>query len=153
MEVALKVLRKDGARPDMEREFELTKLANSIGIGPKVLKHSKRVIVMELVHGTSLRNHAELSDDELERCVRESLEQASRLDELGLDHGELSRAHSHVVFTTRGVKLIDFDSASILRRPHNYNSLFSFYFMTGSGLSQRIKKAGICAGWPRTRRP
>jgi putative serine/threonine protein kinase len=149
-EVALKVLRSDSARPDTRREFELTRLANSVGVGPQVFERTKRVIVMELVHGVPLRNHTELSHPELERCVKESLEQASRLDALGLDHGELSRAHSHVVFTERGAKIIDFDSASVLRKPHNFNSLYSFYYMAGSALSERIKRIGFNTGLAKT---
>ena len=57
------------------------------------------------------------------------LEKARRLDEIGLDHGELSRAHRHIIVSGGEPRLIDFESASTERRVSNITSLTQYLFI------------------------
>jgi len=139
--VAVKVLRGDSVRSDMEHEAQMLKLANQVGVGPKLLAYAKRVLVMEVVQGVPLERHKKLSDDELVTCVERSLEQAKALDSISLDHGELSRPLRHVFYEkAKGAVIIDFESASTKRKPHNFNSLFSFYFVKKGEIQERVKR-------------
>lgn len=139
MRVAVKIRRCDSPRESLKHEAEMLSLANGVGVGPKLLAATANVLVMELVEGTPLKHHEKIGDLQLARCVVDALEQARRLDEIGLDHGELSRAHSHVYAVEGGAKIIDFDSASTKRRPHNYSSLYSYFFVKSGPLQQRIR--------------
>jgi len=137
--VAVKIRRCDSPRPSMLHEAQMLRLANTVGVGPRLICATGNIIVMEEVVGVPLRRHTQISDQQLAICIKDSLQQAIRLDGIGLDHGELSRAHSHVYQTGDGAKIIDFDSASTSRKPHNYNSLYAYYFMGRGELQQRAR--------------
>jgi putative serine/threonine protein kinase len=137
--VAVKFRRCDSPRPSLTREAEMLSLANTVGVGPKLLYASHTILVMEYVDGVPLRKHWLIDDARLAACVADSLAQARKLDTLGLDHGELSRAHAHVYSTPRGATIIDFDSASTGRKAHNYNSLYSYYFRARGQLQDRLR--------------
>ncbi|PSN90607.1 hypothetical protein B9Q08_04385 [Candidatus Marsarchaeota G2 archaeon ECH_B_SAG-M15] len=138
--VAVKIRRCDSPRSSMLHEAQMLRLANTVAVGPKLISASENIIVMEKVVGIPLKEHFHISDHQLAVCIEDSLKQAVRLDEIGLDHGELSRAHSHVYHTEEGAKIIDFDSASTSRKPHNYNSLFAYYFMGKGELQRRARR-------------
>lgn len=139
LRVAVKIRRCDSPRPNMHHEAHMLELANSVGVGPRLIAHTDNVLVMELVEGTPLKHHEKLGDKELEACVEDALKQAFKLDEIGLDHGELSNPHSHVYATPGGAKIIDFDGASTARKPHNYNSLYAYFFIAPTPLAQRVR--------------
>jgi putative serine/threonine protein kinase len=55
------------------------------------------------------------------------------MDAYGLDHGELSRAHKNVIVSDDdSPKILDFESASVMRRPSNFTSLAQYLFLGGS---------------------
>ena len=65
--------------------------------------------------------------------VRALLEQCLRMDACGLDHGELSRAPKNVIVSSEDSPIIlDFESASLMRRPSNFTSLAQYMFLGGS---------------------
>ena len=69
--------------------------------------------------------------------VRLLFEQRRRLDSVGLDHGELSRAHKNVLVTGEdGPWILDLESASLSRRPRNLTSLAQYLFL--GGLARRV---------------
>jgi putative serine/threonine protein kinase len=54
------------------------------------------------------------------------------LDRIGLDHGELSHAPKHVIVNDEDKPVIvDFESASLNRRPSNVTSICQFLFLGG----------------------
>lgn len=131
--VALKIRRADSDRPSMENEAKMQMAANSAGVGPKLYAYSENAIVMELIDGLRLKEWVLSSDfttEALRTVIATSLLEARKLDSAGLDHGELSRADKHVIVTRDGRgRVIDFESASLSRRPRNVTSLASFFFM------------------------
>jgi len=134
-DVALKVLRIDSTISSLEQEAEATSLANRVKVGPLLLGYSSYVLVLELVEGTPLdvwlREVSCEDFGKLRRLLRMCFEDARRLDQIRLDHGELSDARKHVIIRS-DLKpvIIDFGRASIRRRPSNVTSLFS-YLMFG----------------------
>ncbi len=136
--VAVKIRRGDSVKNSLSYEANVLKLVNAVGIGPKLYTSTTDMLIMELVEGPFLCRHKEMNDQQLERCVRSALLQANKLDEIGLDHGELSRAQHHVAFSPAGAVIVDFESSSVARRQHNYNSLYSYFFVKKGELQERV---------------
>jgi putative serine/threonine protein kinase len=152
--VALKIRRTDADRASMLREAKFLKKANSVDIGPKLLDASKNLLIMQFVKGEFLPEWFEkrVSEKRTKRVLGDVLEQCWRLDLAGLDHGELSHAPKHIIITNKDkVFIVDFETASLNRRPSNVTSICHFLFISESArkvaekLGDRDKKAIIDA--------
>jgi len=141
-QVALKIRRVDSHVKTLIIEGENQRLANSVGVGAKVYCFSEDFIVMDIVEGRHIDEFVRLaSGAELKRVVIDLLRQCRRLDVLGLDHGELSRAHRHVIVKSCLEPVImDFGSSSRSRRPANVSSLFSYLFLSKTDLSALVRE-------------
>jgi putative serine/threonine protein kinase len=144
---ALKIRRVDADRKGMFHEGEMLKRANAINVGPKLLEISENFLLMELVEGTHFPEWIEsLGEREVQSRVRwvlkDILEQCYRLDEAGLDHGELSNAPKHIIVDADDLPyLVDFETASINRRVSNVTSVCQYIFL-GSQVAEKVKKLG-----------
>ncbi|MDO8427820.1 MAG: RIO1 family regulatory kinase/ATPase [Candidatus Diapherotrites archaeon] len=152
-EIVLKVERSDSPRNQMcLREFENLKLANTIGIGPKVigLDLEKKIIQMEYISGVTFdvwildEKH---SKKEIQEVVEKLLKQAQALDTLKLDHGQLGGKARNIIVQKKGKKfapiIIDFEKASTKRKTHNLNQLKAFLFQNPKGaIAKKIKELG-----------
>ena len=137
--VALKMRRVDADRTGLEREAELLAKANSVNVGPKFMAVSKNFLLMQLVDGDLLADWLEThKNKELTRKVlADILEQCWRLDEIGLDHGELSKAPKHLlVDKAQKPFIIDFETASVERKVINVTSVCQFLFMGNSSAAK-----------------
>jgi putative serine/threonine protein kinase len=133
--VALKIKRNDADRPSMTNEARLLRLANSVDVGPRLITATENFIVMEFFQGMPLFRWAEMHTAGNMRAVKELLASlmcsCRRLDTIGLDHGELSHAPKNVLVNARGEGcIVDFESASAVRRVANVTSLLQ-YFLFG----------------------
>ncbi len=131
-EVALKARRTDAGRRSMVREAEFIAHANRWGVGPRLMGFSDDFIVMELLVGPYLGEWVEghLDDrDAVMRIVHAVLDIAWRLDQSGLDHGELTRIRRHYIVSEAGPRVIDFESASLDRAPSNVTSTVQSLFL------------------------
>ena len=143
--VAVKIRRVDSRRPSLIHEAELLKTANSLGVGPECLGGTADVLAMELVEGLSLPMWLENLKGRGRRArvrsvVRTLLEQCLRMDAYGLDHGELSRAPKNVIVPNDdNARILDFESASLIRRPSNFTSLAQYMFLGGS-IAKRVSR-------------
>lgn len=138
--IALKIRRVDADRSTMCREACLLKKANSVNVGPRLLGSSHDFLLMQLIDGVLLPEW--LKNHRRKTMVRDILlgvlEQCWRLDEIGLDHGELSHAPKHVVVDGEGRPfIVDFETASLVRRPSNVTSICQFLFI-GSETAKMI---------------
>jgi putative serine/threonine protein kinase len=153
--VALKIRRVDADRSRMQDEADMLEKANSVQVGPELLGVSKNFLLMRFVDGDLL---PEWMDKRLEKALvkkvlREVLEQCWRLDDAGLDHGELSHAPKHVIIDKRGRPfIVDFEASSLNRKPSNVTSICQFMFISGAvarkvaeELGEKDKKALIQA--------
>jgi putative serine/threonine protein kinase len=142
-ELALKIRRVDANRETMHVEAEMLRKANGVSVGPKLLNCTDNFLLMELIEGKNLQQWLgeETDAERVQQVLRELLEQCRRLDEEGIDHGELSRAHRHVVVTASGqARIIDFETASTLRRTSNLTSIahYLFFGKENSAAIQRV---------------
>ncbi len=114
--IALKIRRKDANRSTMQHEAQMLKKANEVSVGPQLLEINKDFLLMEYIEGLLLPEWIETLTGKNQKrrlchVLRLVLEQAWRLDEAGLDHGELSRAPKHIIVKSDDVPcLVDFET-------------------------------------------
>lgn len=143
--VALKIRRRDADRSSMQHEAQMLTKANKVDIGPRLLEITDNFLLMEYIQGPLLPTWVELLEgDEVVKRLRKVLlrvmEQAWALDQIGLDHGELSRAPKHIIVKQVDTPVIlDFESASISRRLSNVSSISQFLFL-GSSLAELVQR-------------
>ena len=139
--VALKMRRIDADRESLEHEAELLVKANNINVGPKFLAVSKNFLLMQLIDGDLLEDWLETRKDKqlVHKVLVDILEQCWRLDEAGLDHGELSKAPKHLlVDKSQKPFIVDFETASVERKVINVTSVCQFLFMGNSRAAKML---------------
>ena len=139
--LALKMRRVDADRIDLKHEAEMLQKANTVNVGPKFIAASKNFLLSQLVDGDLLADWLEKHrETELIRKVLvEILEQCWRLDEIGLDHGELSKAPKHLlVDKAEKPFIVDFETASIQRKVANVTAVCQYLFMGNSPLARIV---------------
>jgi len=145
VKVALKVRRVDADRAGMQREAEMLRRANAVGVGPRLLAVTENFLVMEFIHGKAFPLWIEeLKGRKTKVLIRavlqDLLEQGWRMDKAGLDHGELSRAPKHILINEEDKPhILDFETASINRRCSNVTSLCQ-YLLLGSPTAKVVEK-------------
>ena len=143
--VALKARRTDANRVSMDHEVEMLRKANAVNVGPELYGATKNFISMELIEGPWLPNWIKTLKgrgraQRIRMCLRRILEDCWKLDSIGLDHGELSRAAKHVIIERDDrPRLIDFETASTIRRPANVTSISQYLFI-GSEVARKISR-------------
>jgi len=144
--VALKIRRVDADRARMHSEADMLKKANSVDVGPTLLDFSTNFLLMQYIDGNLLPVWLKktVGIKRLKLVLREILEQCWRLDLVGLDHGELSHAPKHVIVDANDNPfLLDFETASVFRKPSNVTSICQFLFIGGLVADEVTEKIGI----------
>lgn len=143
--VALKIRRVDADRKEMAHEAEMLSMANNLGVGPCLLGLSQDFLLMEFVEGLLLPAwiptvKGRSSAKRIRRVLLAILRQCRKMDEAGLDHGELSRAPKHVIVGLEDkVHIVDFETASVERRTSNVTSISQYLFI-GSQVAKTLRK-------------
>ena len=145
--VALKIRRLDADRIGMRREAEMLRKANEVGVGPKLIDATENFLIMEFVEGKLLPRWVEgmkgKAKSRIRRVLRAVLEQCWRLDEVGLDHGELSRAPKHIIINANDTPcIVDFETASTSRRVSNVTSICQYLFIGSQAAKAIARKVG-----------
>ena len=134
---ALKIRRVDAYRSSMEREVALHRIANLVGVGPQIYASSENLILMDCIEGWNIGSWLSQQNISINRflnIVTGALEQCYRLDRANLDHGELSFLNHHLLISKdMKAHIIDFESSSISRPPHNVTSLSHALLLSGRG--------------------
>ncbi len=132
---ALKIRRLDADRKEMEHEAGMLAEANRLGIGPRLIDRRRDFLLMELIRGALLPQWVKSlkgkgARNRIRNVFRDILEQCFRLDQAGLDHGELSRAPKHIIVDAHDKPhIVDFETASTNRRASNVTSACQYLFM------------------------
>jgi putative serine/threonine protein kinase len=142
---ALKIRRVDADRKGMFHEGEMLKTANNMDVGPKMLDISENFLLMQLVEGTHFPEWIETlegkeAQSRVRRVLEDVLRQCYRLDEAGLDHGELSNASKHILVDACDQPfLVDFETSSTNRRVSNVTSVCQYLFL-GSQIAAKVRE-------------
>ena len=129
--VAVKIRRIDADRVDLLHEADMLKKANSANAVPNFVAVSKNFLLMQLIEGDLLPFWLETNKEVVvvKQVLREVLESCYRLDEIGLDHGELSKAPKHVIVDQQLKPwIVDFETASDKRKTANLPAICHFLF-------------------------
>jgi len=142
--LALKIKRIDSCRTNMQNEFEFYQSINRNNLGPKVFSYTKNALLMEFIEGLSARNwflKSNMNLDLIRKIIINILTQCYTLDKLHIDHGQLNRLDNHVIISHCGSKctLVDFESASCIRKVNNVTSAFQGLIFKGI-ISDQINK-------------
>jgi len=127
--VALKVLRLDAQRETLLNEAEILRKANKLGIGPKLYYSTDWLIIEEYIKGLPINKFLILNLMKkrlniIRNMIINLLIQCYKLDQEGIDHGELSRCSKHILVTKYGNPVIlDFETASLYRKTKNVTSI------------------------------
>ena len=143
--VALKIRRADADRSRMQKEAKMLKKANSVHVGPRLLCASKNFLLMQFIDGDLLPEWLDKRGEKVlvRKVLREVLEQCWRLDVAGLDHGELSHAPKHIIVDKSDMSfIVDFETASLNRKPSNVTSICQFLFISGLVAKKVAEKLG-----------
>jgi putative serine/threonine protein kinase len=143
--VAVKIRRTDSRRRSMTHEAEMMRAANKAGIGPECLGSSEDVLEMQFLDGqrlplwlSSLKGRGRKA--RVKSTLKALLQQCAKLDAYGLDHGELSRAHKNVLVSAEDHPwILDYESASLMRRVNNFTSLTQYILLSGR-FSRRVTR-------------
>lgn len=132
---AVKIRRLDANRPTLFAEAELQRQANRLGVGPRLDEVSANFLLMEHVQGPRIYDWLRLQEGRgstarIRTTLRSLLAQCFALDRTALDHGELSNLAKHVLVPSHPV-IIDFESASVARRPRNVTATAQALFLGG----------------------
>jgi len=127
----------------IQNQVDIRKLANKVGVGPSFIDSSKNFLVMEYLDGEDIgswiKKTKKVKIATIKHVIKKILEDCYSLDEIGLDHGELSSISDHVIIGSSKTTLIDFESASTKRRVSNVTSATQAICI-GSGISKSIKR-------------
>ncbi|MBI5060916.1 MAG: hypothetical protein HZB67_01235 [Candidatus Aenigmarchaeota archaeon] len=147
---ALKIEKEKSRRVNMlQKEVSNLLLANSVNVGPKLFAFDteERIVVMEFIKGKTFKEWLEgrPSKKQLQNFIAELLEQAGRLDKLGLDHGQLAGKGKNILVKKDGKNfvpvIVDFEKASQNRKVHNVSQLEGFLFKNPNGFAaKKIKQ-------------
>lgn len=143
--VAMKIRRIDADRSEMQHEAEMLKKANIVEVGPHLLDASENFLLMEFIKGPLLFQWISTlkgkgTKSRIQRVLRNILEQCWRLDTIGLDHGELSKAPKHILIDEEDKPyIVDFETASVNRRVSNVTSMCQYLFI-GSEVAKIVKR-------------
>jgi putative serine/threonine protein kinase len=140
--VAVKALRPGSRRISLLHEAAILITASIINISPQVYSYDNLFIAMEYIKGRHL-------DEALDSCsntaktilvMRRLLWKAFLLDILGISHNELARPHRQVIVEDNTLEpyIIDFESATVSRRPSNLTQL------VGGILRSKVLSRKIC---------
>ncbi|MEM8544503.1 MAG: serine/threonine protein kinase [Cyanobacteria bacterium P01_H01_bin.119] len=139
--VALKVRRPDAGKLSLAQEARWLGMANQSGIGPRYIAHTPNFLLMSYLAGEDLLSwvtcRAAAGDAaRVQQVLGQLLDAGFRLDQLGLDHGNLRCVTQHAIVqgdmaqAGQGypggcdrVQLIDFSAASLKRRAANVTTL------------------------------
>jgi putative serine/threonine protein kinase len=139
--VALKIRRVDATRLGLEHEAQMLSKANAVQVGPKLISVSRNFLFMQLIDGATLPEwlNSHKKKPHVRSVLNYVLEQCWRLDNAGLDHGELSKAPKHIIVDKhRKPWIVDFESASVNRKPANVTSVCQFFFTSLGGVSRAV---------------
>jgi putative serine/threonine protein kinase len=137
--IAVKIRRTDADRTDLLHEARMLSIANSVNVAPKLVAASKNFLLMQLIDSDLLPNWLKTNKAAavVNQVLVEVLEQCFRLDQAGLDHGELSKAPKHVlVDKAQKPFIVDFETASVERKVANVTAVCQYLFAGNSSASK-----------------
>ena len=141
---ALKIRRANSKNESLLTEAAALQKANQEAIAPKVYQASQNFILMDFVEGENFLEWLKQSIANQDfygiyQVINNLIEQAFRLDQIGLDRDDMKCITKDVIVTPKNQPiLLDFSGASGDRRPQNVTALVQGLFW-GSVVARYLK--------------
>jgi len=138
---ALKIRRVDADRTGLQYEATMLEKANSVNVGPRLVRVSQNFLLMEFIDGDLLPCWIEKAEEPeaIRNVLRKTIVQCAKLDSISLDHGELSKAPKHIIVdAAQEPCIVDFETASLRRRPSNVSAICQYFFSSRGAIAQLI---------------
>ncbi|ESA33050.1 ser thr protein kinase [Leptolyngbya sp. Heron Island J] len=128
----LKIRREPSPQVSLSVEAKMLQRANAVSVGPGYVVHSDNFLLMDYIDGPMLVDRLQelQSLETINRILAQLIHQAYRLDQIGLDHGDLRCITAHALVHSQEPVLIDFSKASLDRRPANVTTLVQGLFIS-----------------------
>ncbi len=142
--LALKIRRSDADRADLLHEGKMLAKANSVSVGPILIEASKNFLLTQLIEGDFLPEWLGSTKERniLRQVLSELMEECWQLDNVGMDHGELSNAPKHVIIDSCNQPwIVDFETSSEQRKAANVTAICQYLIMSGGSVSKTVSKA------------
>jgi HemK-related putative methylase len=125
----------------IENEGNTLKKVNKKGIGPKLIKATKDMVVYKYVEGVYLKDWLQKPlKTKLKPLLKDLLNQGRTLDKMGISKEEMHRPLTNAIVTkNHKVVLIDFERTRPTEKPHNVTQLTQFLWVW----RKTLKKYGI----------
>ncbi|MBU1201879.1 MAG: hypothetical protein KJ583_07630 [Nanoarchaeota archaeon] len=138
-EVCVKELNPDSdAENVIKNEARFLRLANEHGIGPTLLKEEDDKVFMDFVHGERILDFFERANKTgIVKVIKDSLDQARKLDQIGVNKYELTNPYKHIIVSYEKPIMIDFERCKEVKKPKNVTQFVQFLT---SGKVKRILK-------------
>ena len=138
-EVCVKELNPDTEAEDViHKEAKFLRIVNEAGIGPKFFKEEDDKVFMEFVQGERILDFFDRADKKgIVKVIKDSLEQARKLDTLYINKYELTNPYKHIIVRNNKPIMIDFERCREVKKPKNVTQLVQFIT---SGKVKRILK-------------
>ena len=141
-----KILRVDSKKHSLENEARILRKLDHLGVSPILYSFSNTVVFVEYIKGIKLSQYLDCADrGSLIKMISKLVESTFLLDKIGVSHGELSRPAKHVLITRGDIpRIVDFEYASLSRKPRNQTQVFSALFFSRNTISHKV--ASILGG-------
>ncbi|MBE9066084.1 serine/threonine protein kinase [Leptolyngbya cf. ectocarpi LEGE 11479] len=136
----LKIRREPAPQASLHREADMLMRANAVSVGPQYIAHSDNFLLMDYVKGPTLVDWLLQPQpaEAIHSVVSQLIYQAYRLDQAGMDHGDLRCITAHALVQSDTPVLIDFSGASLDRRSANVTTLVQGLFI-GTKVTQLLR--------------
>lgn len=136
-EVIIKLERLDTPRKNLQREANILRVLKGHEISPLLIDYgmfnNREFLVREFAIGEPLLYTTPEKDHLLQ-----ILEETYKLDLLGIDHGQI-QGGKHIIIGDH-VWIIDFEKASLRRKPKNVTTAMAMIFLNNNVISKRVRE-------------
>ncbi|MEM1662073.1 MAG: hypothetical protein QXO78_01885 [Desulfurococcaceae archaeon] len=128
----LKIRRLDSRRASLEFEGLILDFLDRFNIVPKPMFYSKNFVFMEYLDdcipiGEFIdKSQNNIDYNSLIKTIAKTTYTLYIPDFYGINHSELSRPGDHIYICRNGVRIIDWESATIKSKPNNVSSFISY---------------------------
>lgn len=128
------------SRVDMESRW--LKILNKKNIGPKLLHSAKDFLIMEYIDGERLFDYVQRSNkNQIRHIIQDVFEQCYVMDMLQINKEEMHHPVKHIMITTEGARLIDFERCRKALEPKNVTQFCQF--LTSGSFAYGLENKGL----------
>lgn len=141
-DIAIKVDLNPGAVSRVDMESRWLKILNKKNIGPKMLDAGKDFLIMEFIEGEKLFDYVQHSNkNQIRHVIHDIFRQCYEMDQLQINKEEMHHPVKHILITTEGVRMIDFERCRKTLEPKNVTQFCQF--LTSGSFAYGLENKGL----------